>query len=405
MSEAEETVKDTKKKGGKKEKKETKEKKEKKWVPKFGSWCYYELYSSNVVEAQAFYKGVFGWESKELMKDPQYFGINDASGNMIAGLMDVKIIGGAPPHWMPYVHSKNLEASIKPIEKAGGKVVKAPTEVPEHGRFAIIADPEGAHFALWQMKEKVTPTKDNDKNLKKPPTPFCWGELNVKDSEAALKFYKPALGWASHDKAMGPGDDAPKYHMFALKGERDVKKVFSGIGRLEGDARPHWLTYVEVKNADETVAKITELGGKIIKPAFDVPTVGRMSTVADPQGAVFAIFQPAPKSEKMDDSAAEGEKKRPSRGKGKKKEKDEDDEDEKPEKKEKKAKAPAKSRAKGKRKAAEVDDEEDDKDKKDDKEKDEQANGDKDKEGDKKKDKEEGDKKKSRTRGKKAKTE
>jgi len=404
MSEAEETVKETKKKGGKKEKKETKEKKEKKWMPKFNTWCYYELYSNNVVETQAFYKGVFGWESKELMKDPQYFGINDASGNMIAGLMDVKITAGAPPHWMPYVHSKNLEASIKPIEKAGGKVVKAATEVPNHGRFAIISDPEGARFALWQMNDKVTPTKDNDKNLKKPPTPFCWEELNVKDSEAALKFYKPALSWTSHDHAMGPGDDAPKYHMFALKGERDPKKAFSGIGRLEGDAHPHWLTYVEVKNADETVAKISELGGKIIKPAFDVPTVGRMATVADPQGAVFAIIQSAPKPEKMDDTA-EGEKKRPSRGKGKKKEKDED-EDEKPEKKEKKAKAPAKSRAKGKRKAAEADEEDGDEDKKDDKEKEEQANGDdKDKESDKKKDKEEGDKKKSRARGKKAKTE
>jgi predicted enzyme related to lactoylglutathione lyase len=261
--------------------------------------------------------------------------------------------------------------------------------VPEHGRFAIVTGSQGAHFALWQFKDKVTPTKDNDKTLKKPPTPFTWHELNVKDADAAVKFYKSALSWTTHDHPMGP----EVYHMFALKGEKDAKKCFGGVGKLEGDAPPHWLIYIDVKNCDETVAKISEHGGKILKPAFDVPTVGRMATVADPQGAVFAVFQPAPKSEKMDDTS-EGEKKRPSRGKGKKKE-DKDD-DEKPEKKEKKA--PAKSRGKSKRKAAEsVDDEESgDKDKK---EKDDEANGDEGEDEDKPKKKKSG-----RARGKKAKT-
>lgn len=90
------------------------------------------------------------------------------------------------------------------------------TDAGGHGFFTIHTDPEGAAFALWQMAGKtVTPTRDGDKNVTKPKTPFCWYELVGKNAEAQLKFYKPALNWGSIDQQMGPD---MTYHMVCLKG-------------------------------------------------------------------------------------------------------------------------------------------------------------------------------------------
>jgi len=275
--------------------------------------------------------------------------------------------------------------------------MKPPTEIPEQGRFAVLTDPQGANFALWQMKDKVTPTKDGDKSVTKPATPFCWEELYTNDVEGALKFYKPALSWGTVDHKMGE----TTYHMWTLKGEKDPKKCFGGAAEVKGGASPYWITYIEVTNADETAALVKKHGGKVVKELHDVPTVGRMGDFTDPTGALFAIIQQAPKTEsdKMDTA---DDKKRPSRGKAKK-EPEKEEKKEKKAPKEKKEKAPAKSKAKGKRKAAEVEEDDEDKDEGEGKDKPE-ANGEKDGEGEKKDGEGEGDKKKSKGRGKKAKT-
>ena len=121
------------------------------------------------------------------------------------------------------------------------------------------------------------------------PGSFCWIELGTTDQNAAKQFYSRLLGWTAEDFPMGPNE---VYTMFSLDGRNTA-----GCYNLTPDMTahglpPHWLLYIAVVNADETVAKITCAGGSIMKPAFDVMEFGRMAVCQDPSGAAFAIWQP-----------------------------------------------------------------------------------------------------------------
>jgi predicted enzyme related to lactoylglutathione lyase len=127
-----------------------------------------------------------------------------------------------------------------------------------------------------------------------PAQAVAWHELNTSDAEAAKPFYEAVLGWGVEAMPM-PGDaSVGNYTMFTRDG-----KPFCGISPMttaETGAPPHWAVFFSVPNTDTAVAKTLELGGKVIVPAFEVPTIGRMSLVQDPQGAHFWLFQEAPKN-------------------------------------------------------------------------------------------------------------
>src|SRR5215472_6709967 len=121
------------------------------------------------------------------------------------------------------------------------------------------------------------------------PGSFCWMELGTTDQPAAKSFYGALLGWTANDFPMGPGEF---YTMFQLGG-RDSAACYT----LNADMRsrgvpPHWMLYVQSDSADDTTAKATAAGGKVMAGPFDVMTFGRMAVIQDPAGAVFSIWQP-----------------------------------------------------------------------------------------------------------------
>ena len=121
------------------------------------------------------------------------------------------------------------------------------------------------------------------------PGTFCWVELGTTDGEAAKKFYTELFGWDFNDSPMGPG---MVYTMLKLNG-KDVGALYQMFPEmLSQNIPPHWLSYVSVDNVDESAAKAKELGATLMKEPFDVMDVGRMVTVQDPTGAVFALWQP-----------------------------------------------------------------------------------------------------------------
>lgn len=115
---------------------------------------------------------------------------------------------------------------------------------------------------------------------------ICWRELRTKDLPAAMEFYTKMFGWELPQSKLSPME----YKEIVIGGISS-----GGMMAMDENWPPdlpsHWATYVAVDNADETVAKITEKGGSITVPPFDAPGVGRMSMVADPSGANFAIIQ------------------------------------------------------------------------------------------------------------------
>lgn len=122
---------------------------------------------------------------------------------------------------------------------------------------------------------------------------FVWHELYVPDVEKARDFYREALDMDS--KAMDMGEMG-SYTMLAREGNGVCGIVGTNNPQMQG-VPPHWAVYLSVDDVDARVAKSLELGATLVVPAMDIPTVGRMAQIADPQGAHIWLFKPAPMPE------------------------------------------------------------------------------------------------------------
>lgn len=133
---------------------------------------------------------------------------------------------------------------------------------------------------------------------------FCWYECGTRDVEAAKRFYCDLFGWTTAEQPM-PGEAGGVYTMFRNAG-RDVGGLYEMAGPQFEGVPPHWATYVWVDDVDQSVAKVGGLGGEVLMDAFDIPDVGRMAVVKDPQGAVIHLFKSAktPVGEGCDDASA-----------------------------------------------------------------------------------------------------
>src|SRR5437588_732659 len=127
-------------------------------------------------------------------------------------------------------------------------------------------------------------------NIEKHPAgSFCWIELGTTDQNGAKSFYGTVFGWAVNDFPMGPNES---YTMFQLDG-RDAAACYTlRPDQKEHGVPSHWMIYVSVDDADKTVSRATELGGKVLAGPFDVFDFGRMAVIQDPTGATFSVWQP-----------------------------------------------------------------------------------------------------------------
>jgi uncharacterized protein YndB with AHSA1/START domain/predicted enzyme related to lactoylglutathione lyase len=164
------------------------------------------------------------------------------------------------------------------VEKDGGTEVRIAHEGLPSGESA------GRHEHGWNgCLDKLQAREAVCAELRGPGH-FSWNELLAADVESAAAFYTSLLGWTAAPMAGGM-----PYTLFKKDGS-DV----GGLMKLPMPGiPPHWLNYVTVEACDATAARVTELGGKICAPPFDIPNVGRIAVVQDPQGAAFGLFQPA----------------------------------------------------------------------------------------------------------------
>lgn len=149
-----------------------------------------------------------------------------------------------------------------------------PFDVFDFGRMAVLQDPEGAVFCVWQANKHFgVMVRDEDNTL-------CWNELASKDPEAALGFYGKLFGWE--------GKVAPEYVEVSSGGT-----PVGGIRRIgEGEPTPpNWMPYFAVADCDGFVASAQSGGATPYVPPRDIPSVGRFSVLGDPQGAVFAVIR------------------------------------------------------------------------------------------------------------------
>jgi hypothetical protein len=256
-------------------------------VPYLGRFVWYDLMTSDTAAATAFYSKLFGWTTKgENAGSTGPYTMFLTGSKEFGGLMAIEKSRPMPSHWVGYVAVADIQAAAARVAGLGGKVAHPPTEIPHVGHFAVILDPQGAAFCLYQGRD--TGSTDEWKVPSGPGT-VAWNELLTTDPAAAAPFYKEVCGWTTREMDMGP---MGTYWIFA-HGEKDC----AGMMKMPpaAQAPPSWISYFEVSDVDASTKKTQDLGGLVHKPPADIPGIGRFSITADSTGATFALFKPAPR--------------------------------------------------------------------------------------------------------------
>ncbi|HEX4900576.1 MAG TPA: VOC family protein [Pyrinomonadaceae bacterium] len=248
-----------------------------------GTFCWVELGTTDGEAAKKFYTQLFDWEFDDHDMGPGgVYTILKQNGKDVGALYTMPeemTANGVPPHWMSYISVANADEATAKAKSLGANVMKEPFDVFTMGRMAVIQDPTGAMFALWQ------PGTHSGAGVVNTPNSLCWNELATKDAARAGEFYSGVFGWEKNVQQMGP----MTYTSF-MNGDRPAGGMYEP-GPEMGEVPPHWMIYFAVADTDATLARATELGGKSCVPPMDVPGVGRMAIMTDPQGAAFAFIK------------------------------------------------------------------------------------------------------------------
>ena len=258
-----------------------------------GRFVWHELMTTDTDAASDFYSHIVPWKTQDSGM-PSYT-LWMSGKYQAGGLMALpEESASAPPHWIIYIGTPDVDATVEAAEKLGGKVLKGASDIPSVGRFAVLTDPQGAAFAVY------TPQPGSGEEV--PPGgavgDFTWHELATTDPEAAFGFYSELFGWSkgqSHD--MG---DMGVYQLVSHDGQ-DVGGIYKAHGN---STPPNWLSYVRVPDAAKAAAAAKSAGGRVLNGPMEVPGGSWIVQMEDPQGGAFAVVE-APKAAKAAAQKAE----------------------------------------------------------------------------------------------------
>jgi uncharacterized protein len=238
-----------------------------------GSFCWIDLGTPDVAGAKSFYRGLFGWDTVDLPA-----GEAGTYTMCRLGGKDVAAIHEHGPdeavEWSSYISVDDVDAAAGRARALGATIEMEPFDVVDAGRMALIRDPGGAVVSLWQPAGHIGAGLVNDVGA------WSWNELVTPSVGAAKAFYGDLFGWRADDVPAG----IPRAS-FSL-GDLLIGGVHAPTEQ-EGDV-PRWTVSFSVADADESAARVEQLGGKILLPPIDIP-IGRFSIVSDPAGAMLTL--------------------------------------------------------------------------------------------------------------------
>jgi hypothetical protein len=250
-----------------------------------GAFCWIELATTDQNAAKRFYSSLFGWASQDHPMGPNdfytMFQLQGRDTGAAYTMRPEQRAQGVPPHWMVYISVESADDAARRAAQLGGKVLAPPCDVYDIGRMAVVQDPAGAVFALWQPRTHI------GTRIAGVHGTLCWANLITPDPARAKEFYAGLFGWRVYPFK----NDDPSGYQHIANGETPIGGI-PPAGSREPNAPPHWMAYFYVSNCDETAAQAKELGGKTLLAPMAIEKVGRTAILADPQGAVFAIIGP-----------------------------------------------------------------------------------------------------------------
>ena len=241
-------------------------------------FVWHELTTVDPQAAKAFYPKLFGWTFRDQdMGAAGTYTLWTAGERGVGGMMAMDKSHGFPSRWYGYVTVPDVDAASRRAAALGANVMVPPTDIPEVGRFAMFADPQGAWIAVMKP---LGPDMPEEAHLRGE---FCWDELQAVDPKAAGAFYGELVGWKIQSE-----DRAGAYHLLRW-GEKDR----GGMVKTR-DGAVRWLGYVKVDDVDAVARTAVTLGGKVVVPPTDLPGLGRTATILDPVGAELALWKALP---------------------------------------------------------------------------------------------------------------
>jgi hypothetical protein len=255
--------------------------------------CWVDTWQPDAEAAVRFYTEVFGWEAEDTMPPgtPGSHYMCRLRGRDVAAIASRPAAApSTPPAWNTYVWVEGAEQTAAEAVKAGGSIVMETFPSLDGGRIAVVADPAGAVFGVWQPGEHAGAQLVNE------PGAYSMSALSTGDPDGAKEFYGEVFGWDTEAFDVG-GAEVTLWRLSGYMGgepeqpvPRDVVGVMAPIGADGGP--PRWSVDFWVGDVDVAVARAPELGGSVVAPAYDIPGAPmRQAVLADPQGAAFSVTE------------------------------------------------------------------------------------------------------------------
>jgi hypothetical protein len=251
-------------------------------------FIWYELITTDLDAALTFYRGVIGWSVQDSGLTDRRYAILNAGERGVGGAMPVPpqaVEGGGRPGWVGYIDVDDVDAFVDRVKAQGGAVHRAAEDIPGVGRFAMVADPQGAVFIMM----KPIPPAGGVPPRPAPGTPghAGWHELHAGDGKSAFDFYSGLFGWTKADAMdMGP---MGVYQLFAA-GAEPIGGMMTKMAEIP---HPHWLYYFNVDDIEAAAGRVKSHGGQVVNGPHQVPGGNWIVQASDPQGAMFALVAPA----------------------------------------------------------------------------------------------------------------
>jgi hypothetical protein len=245
-----------------------------------GQFVWHDLMTPNAAGAHEFYGNVLGWKKQSWEQDPSYEMFAADSGP-IGGSVEAR---AQTPHWLTYIGTADIDGAVETATGLGARIVSPLDALPNGGRYATLADPQGAVFGVYSSNAPP----DSDRAAQ--PGEFSWHELATSVAPSvAFEFYSRLFAWdeiSQYD--MGP---MGTYLIFGRNGKQLGGMFDQSSQGKSGNA--YWLGYVSVTDLDGTVERAKAARGSVLIGPMDVPGGDRIAQLMDPHGAFFALHMAA----------------------------------------------------------------------------------------------------------------